>query len=274
MKPDVTETVSLVPFLKWAGGKRWFVAKYNHLLPKKFDKYIEPFLGGGAIYFHLRPAKAILGDCNADLVATYAAIRDNWEVVRSILRRHQRNHSTDYYYAERDRVRRSGTERAAQFLYLNRTCWNGLYRVNLRGRFNVPIGTKQNVLLDTDNFDYISVMLKSATLLYADFEITLSHAKKGDFAIVDPPYVVNHNMNGFLKYNEKIFSWADQLRLREAVERARRRGVKVLVLNANHKSVRDLYRDFGREYELPRHSVLAGNPSYRKPSSEIAILAY
>ncbi len=141
-------------------------------------------------------------------------------------RRHHRLHSEKYYYEERARTHRVAHEQAAQFIYLNRTCWNGLYRVNLRGEFNVPIGTKSSVTLETDDFKRISSQLKRATLTHSDFSHTINEAKRGDFLFIDPPYVTRHNFNGFVKYNDNIFSWNDQERLADCVVAAASRGAK------------------------------------------------
>src|SRR5262249_52089089 len=146
-------------------------------------------------------------------------------------------------------------ERAARFLYLNRTCWNGLYRVNLKGEFNVPIGTKQSVLFEYDDFPEISRLLTNARLLCSDFERVIDATREGDFLYVDPPYIVLHNYNGFLKYNERIFRWTDQVRLRNALLRARHRGVSIVVTNADHASIHQLYRKFGQYQQLQRCSV-------------------
>jgi DNA adenine methylase len=262
----------LVPFLKWAGGKRWLTAQYSRLLPKNFNRYVEPFLGSGAVFFHLRPGDALLSDSNAELINAYAEIRSNWRKVRSALQRHHRNHSEKYYYAERARQHRAPHEQAAQFIYLNRTCWNGLYRVNLRGEFNVPIGTKTAVMLASDDFAEAASLLKSTRLVTSDFEDTISKTKRGDFMFIDPPYVTRHNFNGFLKYNDKIFSWKDQERLRSAVGEAARRGVKILVTNAAHESISQLYGRLGRQIELQRSSVLAADSNNRGTTTELAIV--
>lgn len=274
IQDKLTQEISnqLTPFLKWAGGKRWLSSNYPEIIPRNFNKYIEPFLGGGAIFFSLVPKCAILSDVNFDLISTYQAIRDDWKAVQIALTRHQHNHSAKYYYEERDRIRRKPHEKAAQFLYLNRTCWNGLYRVNLLGKFNVPKGTKDNVLLSTDDFQSVSNALQNASLLSADFENVIDTATSGDFLFVDPPYTVKHNVNGFVKYNEKIFHWDDQIRLASAVTRAATRNVKILVTNANHKSIRNLYGDLGDVRQLSRFSVLAGDKSSRGKTSELAIL--
>jgi DNA adenine methylase len=240
--------------------------------PVDFDRYVEPFVGSGAVFFYLRPAEAILADTNADLINVYEQIRGNWRKVERALRRHQAYHSKRYYYVERDRRHRALHERAAQFLYLNRTCWNGLYRVNLRGEFNVPVGTKTAVVLDTDDFASTASLLKAADLYVSDFETTLERAGAGDFAFIDPPYITRHNFNGFIKYNEDLFSWADQERLASAVRRAAERGVKMLVTNANHQSVRQLYRGIGTHTILNRNSVLAADSENRGLTTEIAIV--
>lgn len=260
------------PFLKWAGGKRWFVKNHRDMLPNNYGTYFEPFLGSGAVFFSLKPKKAVLADSNSALIETYQAIKDDWAKVWSILRRHQRNHSDEYYYQERGRQRKSRFERAAQFIYLNRTCYNGLYRVNLAGKFNVPRGTKDTVVFDTDNFSVVSDRLQCTELNYSDFEPIINRSKRGDLVFVDPPYTVKHNLNGFVKYNEKIFTWEDQVRLRDSVFRAKKRGAFVIVTNANHESIWDLYKGFGEYEVLDRYSVLAGDAAHRKSSSELIIV--
>ncbi len=259
------------PFLKWAGGKRWLVDKYEAITDIQFDRYIEPFLGSGAVFFRLAPEKAILADTNSQLIETYQAIRDDWKSVQDLLQKHHQSHCKEYYYLTRQQQPITLAERAAKFIYLNRTCWNGLYRVNLKGEFNVPIGTKTNVVLDTDDFEAVSVQLSGIELLNIDFETTLSYASTGDFVFVDPPYTVKHNNNGFVKYNESLFTWDDQVRLKHAVEEAVKRGAKVIVTNANHECIRDLYDGIGEQIILNRASVIAGSKEKRGRFEEIVI---
>lgn len=269
------KNVTVSPFLKWAGGKRWLTTpEYRNIFPKSFNRYIEPFVGSGAIYFYLQPKKATLSDLNGALINTYKAIRSNWHAVKRSLVTHNKEHSKTYYYEMRGRSFSSKYQQAAQFIYLNRTCWNGLYRVNREGRFNVPIGTKNSVLLDTDNFSEIAKLLRRARLLNSDFERVIDSAEKGDFVFVDPPYTVCHDNNGFLKYNETIFSWDDQLRLRDTVFRAKRRGVKVLVLNANHNSLLSIYRGFGAKKSASRFSVISGAAEHRRHVKEAIIKSW
>jgi DNA adenine methylase Dam len=142
----------LEPFLKWAGGKRWLVKRHLDSIPVSYNRYIEPFLGSAAMFFFLEPREAILADLNPELIAAYSAIKYNWKGVALLLASYQRWHCKAFYYDIRNSQPPSESARVARFIYLNRTCWNGLYRVNLRGEFNVPKGTKENVVLKADNF--------------------------------------------------------------------------------------------------------------------------
>lgn len=261
------------PFLKWAGGKRWLVSGYSHLFPRDSGRYIEPFLGSAAVFFHINPASAILSDSNPDLINTYIVIRENWELLETALERHQDRHCESHYYSVRSKIPTNLIARAARFLYLNRTCWNGLYRENRAGQFNVPIGTKDTVLLDTDDFYAASIRLNSAELVCCDFEETIDRAEPNDFLFVDPPYTVKHNINGFVKYNQKIFNWDDQVRLRNALIRARKRDVLIMVTNANHESIQDLYRGFSQQ-AIFRRSTIAANSANRGQAEELLITTF
>jgi DNA adenine methylase len=266
------ENPSVTPFLKWAGGKRWFVQRHAGLLPKTFNRYIEPFLGGGSVFFHLKPKRSLLGDTNPDLIAAYSGIKHNWKGVVKSLQYHSRRHSDEHFYAVRERRPKEGIPRASRMIYLNRTCFNGIYRVNLRGEFNVPRGTKDSVLLDSDCFDQMAKLLEGADLRVADFEELINEAKAGDFVFADPPYTVRHNFNGFVKYNEKLFSWQDQERLAKALIRAKRRGVHILSTNANHSSIHELYRDCGFNLvTTSRFSSISASSEYRKQFDELII---
>ena len=264
-------TSAITPFLKWAGGKRWLVSAHSDVFPREYNRYIEPFLGSGAVFFHLRPKCGVLSDKNPALIDTYDTIKTDWKKIQAALRRYAVCHEHNYYYEERDRRRLRKHTRAAQFIYLNRTCWNGLYRVNLNGKFNVPIGTKDAVCLPTDDFEEISKILQNFTLRASDFEVVIDAANPGDFIFADPPYTVKHNVNGFVKYNEHIFSWEDQVRLRDALVRATDRGALISLTNADHESVRNLYEGFLVMEPLSRNSVLAGKVSARSPNTELLI---
>ncbi|ROP77159.1 DNA adenine methylase [Stenotrophomonas rhizophila] len=263
----------LVPPLKWAGGKRWFVARHLDLVPDRFERYIEPFLGSGALFFALRPAAALLSDLNSDLINLYSCIRDCPIELSKLLARHQRLHSAEHYYRVRAQQLRSPLTQAARFLYLNRTCWNGLYRVNRQGKFNVPIGSKTSVVLESDDFSALSSAMKNVDFRTSDFEKAVDAAKSGDFVFIDPPYTVAHNNNGFVNYNESLFSWADQVRLRKAVDRAVSRGAKVLITNAAHQSIYSLYQGY-EQLRVSRAGVIAANGAARGSFNEVVIRCY
>lgn len=262
-------------FLRWAGGKKWLVKNHSSIFPNRYNRYIEPFLGGGSVYFYLEPEEAILSDLNNELITTFTALRDNWRELQSLLKAHSRKHSKDYYYHMRDGYRpRKPLTIAARFLYLNRTCFNGIYRVNSKNIFNVPIGTLRSVLQSTDRFDYRSEILQGTELHCRDFEETIDQAVKDDFLFCDPPYTVRHNNNGFISYNERLFTWEDQVRLFNALIRAKNRDVKIMMTNANHKSIYDMYLDAGFNISVvTRYSAIAGNPVNRDQYQEIIVTA-
>ncbi len=262
-----------VPPLKWAGGKRWFVARHMDLVPDSFNTYIEPFVGSGAMFFALEPNAALLSDANAELINLYQCIRDQPDELQRLLRYCHARHCSEFYYEVRAQKPRAPLRRAARMLYLNRTCWNGLYRVNKRGEFNVPIGTKDSVILESDDFNRLSKILAHAEMAVSDFEPVINSAVEGDFVFVDPPYTVAHNSNGFVKYNEDLFGWADQERLRDCVGRAAARGAKVLVTNAAHVSIYRLYEGF-EQICVSRAGVIAGASSARGQFNEVLIKCY
>ncbi|WP_447767923.1 DNA adenine methylase [Sphingobacterium faecium] len=261
----------ITPFLKWAGGKRWLTGKLDDYLPKSYNNYIEPFLGSGAVFFSLEPKTSILSDVNQSLILTYNTIKEDHVGVYNRLQEHAVKHCNDYYYEVRNQEYQNKIELAARFIYLNRTCFNGLYRVNLKGQFNVPIGSKDKVILETDNFKKTADALANAEIINSDFEIVIDRAMEGDLVYIDPPYTVKHNNNGFVKYNEQMFTWADQVRLSKAIKRASDRGAHVILSNADHQSIRDLYLEFGKIDSLSRNSVIASDPLNRGKYSEILV---
>ena len=274
---EAESSETLIPFLKWPGGKRWFVFNYDDLLPREYNTYIEPFLGAGSVYFHIQPKRALLGDANAELVNAYQVIKNDWQSLESSLKYRQRRHRENadtYYYWLRDRNSLVPLQRASRLIYLNRTCFNGIYRVNRQGQFNVPRGDKDKVVIDTDNFKAMSELLSRATLVHSDFELLVDKASRNDFLFCDPPYTVRHNYNGFIKYNEVLFSWSDQERLAAALLRAAQRGVKILCTNANHKCIKDLYSnpEF-KQSVVSRHSPISADNTGRRHFEELVIQA-
>lgn len=260
-----------LPFLKWPGGKRWFVKKYQEYFPVNYNTYIEPFLGGGAVFFALKPHNALLGDINEELINLYMAMRDNPEKLRTQLLSHQKNHNKEYYYEVREKVPDDIVECAARLLYLNRSCYNGMYRVNKQGKFNVPIGTKTNFIYDIERFDEYSECLKDAKLVCSDFYELINTARKDDFIFADPPYAMTKKTN-FTKYNDELFVWEDQLRLHKALVEAKTRGAKIVLTNVYCKELIELYRGDGFFVRsVNRSSNIAGKADKRGKVKELMI---
>jgi DNA adenine methylase len=241
------------PFIKWVGGKRQLLAELVQHAPPKFNRYFEPFVGGGALFFRLEHKKpAVLADWNQRLVRTYQGIRDSVEDVIQLLNDDYK-HDPDFFAKERTRPIDDGTDAdvAAWFIYLNRTGYNGLYRVNSRNVFNVPFGDYakprfcQPALLRS-----CAEKLKRTTLLHADFEDVASKARKGDFVYFDPPYVPVSATSNFTSYTSKGFDSDAQVRLRDTALKLKRRGVHVLLSNSSAKQVYELYQEHFKIVEV------------------------
>lgn len=259
----------LLPFLKWPGGKRWAAPVIAACVEANLKRtYYEPFLGGGAVFFWLRPRRVVLGDCNEDLINTYSAIRSDHRAVLRALRR-LRVTQKEYYRIRGSRPRVMAS-RAARFLYLNRTAFGGIYRLNRDGYFNVPYGggsRRPDVLWETDLLEKAEMALRTAQIRHADFEELIDQAGAGDVVYCDPTYTVAHDNNSFVRYNERSFSWSDQERLALSASRAAARGATVLVSNAHHRSVKNLYPNADVK-TLSRISRVNPNPANRRDVSE------
>ena len=263
---------TLRPFIRWPGGKRWLVSRFPGLFQLADDgTYFEPFLGSAAVFSSVRPAKSVLGDLNEDLIATFAAVRDTPEKVEALLERHHSRHSKNHYYSVRATVPKPGADTAARFLYLNRTCFNGIYRVNQKGHFNVPMGSRNSVCRPEDDFASWSLALQECELIVGDFEQVVQTTSKGDLIYADPPYSVRHNMNAFRKYNESLFSWEDQERLARVLTTSARKGVRVVVSNANHETVSDLYPALFSRHAIARNSPIAAASEKRGAYDELLL---
>jgi DNA adenine methylase len=265
---------SMRPFLKWAGSKKWLAKQGIDVPSKGYHRYVEPFLGSGAVFFSLLPSRSLLSDANKHLINCYEQIQSDWETVFAVYEELFAEHSKERYYDVREKLSPNGALGAGQFLYLNRTCFNGIFRVNLNGKFNVPLGSKISNPFVRSDFQAWSNALSNAELASCDFESVISGADDGDLIFVDPPYTVAHNENGFIEYNEKIFSWDDQVRLANALMKARQRGADFILTNANHRSVRQLYEPYFDISKVDRRSVVAGNVEKRRPISEIIIRSF
>lgn len=260
-------------FLRWAGSKRFLLRHILDILPKRFHTYREPFLGSGALFFLLQPEKAVLSDRCEELMNTFSAIHDNVDAVIRYLSPLKRSKET-FYYIRQNRSK-GRLKRAAEFIYLNKTCWNGLYRVNSAGNFNVPFGSHStDFITDFDNLRSCAASLQysSVSLQSYDFEENIKQSKPGDLVYLDPPYVTGHSNNGFIEYNEVIFSWDDQKRLAEIAKSLTSKGVHVIVSNANHQAIIELYSGFAVKY-FNRTSTLASDITRRRTVSEILLFS-
>jgi DNA adenine methylase len=239
------------PFVKWAGGKRQLIPILNENLPDTFGTYFEPFLGGGALLFHMlterQGQKCSISDLNSDLVLSYTTIRDRTEALITSLKNHERNYQKDsksYYYSIRESNPRSQIEKTSRLIFLNRTCFNGLYRVNSKGKFNVPLGKYSNPnIVNEDNLRSVSHILQSrkVAIQCRDFESVLRDAKKGDLVYFDPPYQPVSDTANFTSYTNKDFTYDDLSRLAELCMDLDSKGCRVLLSNSNSKEVADMF---------------------------------
>ncbi|HOS02620.1 MAG TPA: DNA adenine methylase [Candidatus Hydrogenedentes bacterium] len=246
-------TVTPRPFLKWVGGK-------GQLLPEllkaveaagAFGKYHEPFVGGGALFFELsrlgrmKGRKAFLSDNNAGLIEAYKGVQENAEAIIALLHGHKEKHCEAYFYAMRADVPSDAIARAARVIYLNKTCFNGLYRENSKGLFNTPFGRYKNPLIcDEENLRAVAAALKDARIEQRPFETVIARAAKGDFVYFDPPYHPVSKTASFTSYDKGGFGEDQQRRLAEVFAELDRRGVKALLSNSKTPFIEELYRAF------------------------------
>ena len=229
-------------FLKWAGGKQSLARLIANAIPAQFGRYVEPFLGGGSVFFAVRPKEAMLSDANSWLIGTYLAVRDDWKAVALYLDS-MPNTKDDFL-----RIRASSPEplepaqRAAHLIYLNKTCFRGLFRVNRKGGFNVPYGAYTRRYYDPECLAAVALALKSVSINRCDFEETLSHTQEGDFVYLDPPYVKLGGYSDFNRYTSSQFREHDHRRLAEACRRLSDRGVRWLLSNSDTPLVHELYK--------------------------------
>lgn len=237
------------PVLKWAGGK-WRLCPLfaeRGLIPPKFNTYHEPFVGGAALFFYLLPTRAVLLDTNEELVNLYRQIRTDVDDLLRRLREMKNAHSEEFYYDTRAAATNTLTplERAARTVYLNKTCFNGLYRVNSKGQFNVPFGRYANpTIVDEDNLRRAAKALSTAEIVHADFESVLDRAQAGDFVYFDPPYDPLSVTSSFTGYTKNAFGRADQKRLAATFRELDHRGVHCLLSNSDTPFVRSLFEDY------------------------------
>lgn len=253
------------PFVKWAGGKRSIIDNLIKLVPENFDTYYEPFVGGGALLFELSPKKAVINDYNKELMNVYDCIKDEnkFTSMCNELNRHELNHSEEYYYQIRDLdkdkkkfSKLSDSKRAARTIYLNKACFNGLYRVNSKNEFNVPFGKKLKVnTYDGINLGiiYSFLNLNDIKILSVDFEDSVKDAKKGDFIYFDPPY--DSDTSTFNSYTSDGFGKEEQKRLSKVFKELDKRGCYVMLSNYNTSLIQELYKDYNFNYIKAKRNI-------------------
>jgi len=252
------ERQTLKPILKWAGGKSSLIPQLLRHFPKKFDRYIEPFLGGGAVYLSLGlKAPSIVNDLNPEIINLYEAVRDTPQDLMTELDRLGKQYSERFYYALRASQPRSRVKKAARTLFLNKTCFNGLYRQNSKGEFNVPFGKRPRLpkLYETHQVLQLSRQLKKTLLLNKDFERVIQMAGPGDFIYCDPPYEPVSVTSSFNSYTGSGFTKKDQVRLLNACNAAVERGAQVAISNSAVPFIRKLFRDWNLVTVMSRRAI-------------------
>lgn len=270
------------PIFKWAGGKRQLLPELRKYVPAKFNAYYEPFAGGAALFFDLLPERAHLSDLNGELIQTYMVIRTNVESVITALRayeyRHKRalalspNHALDLYYSIRAEVPNHPVTVAARMIYLNKTCFNGLYRVNKAGLFNTPYGHYKNPIICDEGALYsASTALRRTTLRQCSFRVAFDNAKPGDFVYCDPPYPPTSSTANFTAYTAASFNFEAHEMLAHRARLAKQQGVQVVVSNADLPVIRELYKDGFTIHAVQARRNINSKGDKRQPVGELII---
>lgn len=266
---------SAEPFLKWAGGKRRLIPRIQEYLPKSFKMYCEPFLGGGALYFHLQPGISFLADSNSELITTYRIVRDKPKELIQALSRHY--YDKDYYYQIREvnPEQLTEVEVAARMIYLNRAGFNGLYRVNASGKFNVPFGRYTNpTIVDTERILSCSDALRGAVIENIPFQgLPWQAFTPGDFVYFDPPYVPLSKTSSFTAYDKNGFTQKEQEELADVFRYLDKRGVALMLSNAGHELVQKLYSGF-KIVEIPMLRMINSKANKRGAVTEYLVMNY
>lgn len=272
------------PVVKWAGGKRQILEKLKANMPEQFNNYFEPFIGGGALLFALAPKHATINDVNQDLLAIYICLKDDelYRLMLDELDRHENNHCEEYYYEVREWDRNPKFEleplwkRAARTIYLNKSCFNGLYRVNAKGYFNVPSAKKEKVVTySKENMEEIHGYFRTdnVTILSGDFVEATRNAREGDFVYFDPPYDIWEDKESFTAYSKFDFNKDDQRRLAQCFKDLTNRGVKCMLSNHNTVFINKLYDGFNIQIIQAKRMINA-TASGRGAVEEVIITNY
>jgi DNA adenine methylase len=278
------KTKSAKPFVKWVGGKSQLLSQIIHLLPPTFNNYFEPFLGGGALFFSLRPAKAYINDINRTLIHTYKVIKESpRQLCANLCELEEEYISLDderrreHFYtlrAEFNSIREPNARKATLMIFLNKTCFNGMYRENTKGEFNVPFGDYKNPrICDTENLMAVHELLKNVEPTTVSYIEAVRKAKKGDFVYFDPPYHPLSQTSSFTSYSINNFNSKDQEQLRNLFVELDKRGCYVMLSNSASDFIKDLYRDYRQELVLASRSINSKGTG-RGKINELVVLNY
>lgn len=246
------KNILVAPVLKWVGGKRQLISEIDSLIPKSISTYVEPFVGGGAVLFHLQPKKAIINDFNKELMNVYQVIKDNPDGLLEVLKKHKELNSEDYFYKIRsldrddDYENLSNEERAGRIIYLNKTCYNGLFRVNRAGFFNTPYGKYKNPsIVNEVTIKAMSKYFNSANIkfLTGDYKEALKGLRRGSFVYFDPPYMPISSSSNFTGYTEIGFDYEKQVELRDECLKLHNKGIKFIQSNSYTPEILEMYSD-------------------------------
>ncbi len=266
------------PLVKWVGGKRQLMYELLNNMPKSYNRYYEPFVGGGALFFELQPDNGYISDMNEELINFYSVVRDNVDELIASLKKHEITKEYFLKIRNMDRTEKynqvSNVEKASRFIYLNRTCFNGMYRVNSQGQFNVPFGHYKNPrILDEYNLLNCSRLLKRTQVKCGDFSHILSIVKKGDFVYLDPPYVPLSETSSFTSYTKDGFDIEMQFKLRNVCDELNSKGVMFMLSNSDTNVVKELYAEYEIKKVYAKRHINA-NGYGRGKISEILVRNY
>ncbi len=274
--------VKIPKFIKWAGGKEKLLEQYKNLFPKKFNSYYEPFVGGGAVFFYIKqkfqPKNIMISDINSELIDAYKIIRNSPEKLIIELKQHKEYHLSEgkkYYLTIRstDPKNLPSLERASRFIYLNKTCYNGLYRVNSKGEFNVPMGKyKDPDIIQKEKILFASKLLKNVKIKKMSFEKIINYVKKGDFVYFDPPYYPEKKTS-FTKYNKTNFLEEEQKKLYDIFKQLNRKGVFLMLSNSNTDFIKTLYKDYNIHF-VNANRMINSDSKNRGKIKELVITNY
>lgn len=280
LEKKMTKNKSIAPFVKWVGGKRQLLPAIQKNLPKDFKTYFEPFVGGGAVIFNLQPERAVINDSNEELVNVYRTVKNNVEALIEDLRKHK--NESDYFYEIRALDRAEGYQklssvvRASRLLFLNKTCFNGLYRVNNSGEFNAPFGKYKNPnIVNEKTLRAVSEYLNNndVEICCGDYDKSLKGMKKGDFVYFDPPYHPSSSSSNFTGYTKSGFGKHDQIRLKEVCDSLNAKGINFLLSNSATDFIKELYADYDISIVRATRSINS-NASKRGKIDEVLVKNY